>query len=754
MNGLATGVAMAGAVTAYVGIYHLWLHLRRPRRSDLYFALTCACMTAYDALAAQVYSAPSFEVAGYFQKLQFASVVTMGMPLIYLVSEQGGIRIGRVGALLGLLFPLVALVIAVEQQHWTVTTVPLPKTFQTPWGTYQILEMAVGPLQKAMESTVPLLILYCLWVGLGAPRFARGRGLRRQTQRSSPIVFVAACLLLTALHDIFVNRGLLSTPYVLEYGWLAVMATMSFSLSDEVLEAARTRRTLDETERRVKTTLDAIQDAVVTTDLGGNVTHMNPAAEKLLAVSLWDALDQPLRQFVEISLPETHGVVADPVLFAVGRTSNPYGKLPQLVTTDGNERHVDIGGTALKSPSGQVEGAIIVLRDLTLQQKALETLQHAKKMESMGQLAGGAAHDLNNLLTPIISYVELMQRQVDAQSKSARFLEHVQEAAQRAAELTRQLLAFSRKQVLDVQVVPLAEFLRQTRPLIERLVGEKVEVRLVLDDRAGRVRIDPGQFEQVLLNLASNARDAMDGGGTLVLKTRRISDSEVCLEVTDNGCGIDVDTLERIFEPFYTTKPRGKGTGLGLASVRGIIEQHGGSIFVDSELARGTSFEIFLPTTQKAQPGSSHRVIPKPDLVGGTEHILVVEDDQAVRVLIHDALSQLGYTVYTADGLASALSLAQQERIDMLLSDVVLPGADGPRIRDELQKYVQVPCLFMTGHADDRLGDRGIISRGTQVLRKPFTVVELGERVRQVLDARCRTTGRARQDTPSPAPSE
>lgn len=749
MTGLATGVAMAGAVTAYVGIYHLWLHIRRPRKSDLYFALTCACMTCYDWLAALLYSTRGLSLAGQYQQFQLASVAAMGLPLILLVSEQGGLRLKPLGKWVASVFPLMALIIAFGPTRWSVTDSPLLKRFHTPFATYEISEMAVGPLHKVMEATVPLLIVYCLWVGLGASRFVRGHGWLRQTQRSSPIVVVAGWLLLSVVHDIFVNRGIVSSPYLLEYGWLAVMATMSFSLSEEVVEAARTRETLDETERRVKTTLDAIQDAVVTTDLEGRITHMNPAAEKLLAVSLWDALDQPLRRFMELTTTDSHAVVSDPVRFAVGRAPNPYGRLPQLVTTDGNERHVDLGGTPLKDPKGHVQGAIIVMRDLTLQQKALETLQHAKKMESMGQLASGTAHDLNNLLTPIISYVELVQRDVALGSKAARFLGHVQEAALRAAELTRQLLAFSRKQVLDVQVVPLAEFLRQTRPLVERLVGEKVEVRLDVDERAGRVRIDPGQFEQVLLNLASNARDALDHQGRLVLRTRRISDAEVCLEVRDDGCGMDAETLERIFDPFFTTKPRGKGTGLGLASVRGIVEQHGGSIYVDSELGEGTSFEIFLPTTQKEQPRSSARARAPTDLVRGDEHILVVEDDQAVRNLIWDALTQLGYTVHAADGLTRAVALASRERVDLLLTDVILPGADGPRIRDEVLKYKQVPCLFMTGHADDRLGNRGIISRGTEVLRKPFTVAELGERVRRVLDAHRRAEERT---TPKKAP--
>lgn len=733
MIALSVPVAMAAAVTAYVGVYHLWLHLRRPRRADLYFALTCACMTSYDASAVFVYDSSSFSDSVFWQRLQIASVLGMGMPLLLLVSEQAGVTLQRWGLACLSVFPLLSLTALTERLGWFLSSTPFRKTIHSPWGDFQIIEATPGPLMLVGEALVPFMIGYCLWAGLGAVR--RVEGVWQRTARfSSPLVTASACLLFAIMHDMLVFRSILAHPYILEYAWLGVMMVMSWKLSNEVLEAAQTRETLFETERRVTTTLDAIQDAVITTDLEGRITHMNPAAEKMLAVRLWDVLDSPLSDYVEITSPETHSVVSDPVRFAVGRPPNPYGRLPQLVTTDGNERHIDLGGTPLKNPQGRVEGAIVVFRDLTLQHHALDTLQHAKKMESMGQLAGGAAHDLNNLLTPIMSYVELVQREIPKDSRSAKFLEHVQDAAQRAAGLTRQLLALSRKQVLDVQVVPLAEFVRQTAPIIERLVGEKVKVELQLESNTGRVRVDPGQLEQVLLNLATNARDSLEEGGKIVLRTRSLNEGEASLEVIDDGRGMTADVVERIFEPFFTTKPRGKGTGLGLASVRGIVEQHGGSIHVDSEPGEGTSFEIVLPTTVADQPRSSTRSLAPSDLARGSEKVLVAEDDPAVRSLIHDALSQLGYTVYCADGLTVAQEIASTEELDLLLTDVVLPGADGPRIRDAVLEHQKIPVLFMTGHADDRLGERGFVSRGTEVLRKPFTVQELGERVRQVLD--------------------
>ncbi len=695
------------------------------------FALTCACMTVYDFAAAALYDAGQPGDGEFWQRIQIASLVAMAMPFLLLLNDQVHLPTPPAWARALSLFPLLAVVTAVEPFGWVITHSLASKVVWTPFGTQVIHEAGVGPLYHLFEMVVPLLLVYCGWLGLGAPRYRSGW--ERRHRRSSPLILAAIILLISALHDMGVSRAMIHHPFLMEYGWLGVMCVMSFRLSGELFDAFRTRETLAETERREATTLNAIQDAVVTTDMMGHVTHLNPAAEKLFSVSVSDAQKRPLSEFMELSADGV-GVVTDPVRYALGRPPNPYGSLPQLVTRDGHERRVDLGGAPLKDPEGHVRGAIVVLRDLTLQHNALASLDHAKKMESLGQLAGGTAHDLNNLLTPIISYVELVQRSLGPTSKEAIFLDHVQDAAGRAAALTKQLLALSRKQVLDMQTLPLTELVRQTLPMIERLIGDKIRLNVSLDESAGKVRVDPGQFEQALLNLATNARDAMENGGELRIITRRLSESESSLEIIDSGAGMDQKTAARIFEPFFTTKPRGKGTGLGLSSVRGIVEQHGGAIYVDSEEGVGTSFEIVLPTSEQEAPTSSTPAGVRGNLVRGSEHILVVEDDGAVRELIFDALSELGYTVHLADGMVMAEALAQSEPIQALLTDVVLPGTDGPHIRDAVLAHKKIPCLFMTGHADDLLGDRGVVPRGTEVLRKPFTVAELGQSLRQVID--------------------
>lgn len=734
MNAYSVPVAMAAAITAYVGLYHFWLHLRRSSRSDFYFALSCACMTFYDWSAACAYNAQLPSSAALFQRLQVIGILMWAGPFVLLINEKSSIKTTPPVVALLLFFPLMGLFVAIDPLELLLESTAHLKIARAPWGEAQFFEYPPGPLQNGLELIIPLMIVYCFWVGFGLPQVREGRFVRKR-KSSTPLLFAAGGIMLALLHDSTVTKLGWSSPYTFEFAWLGVMTFMSWSLSNELFEGLLARTSLEETEQRVTTTLNAIQDAVVTTNMKGEISHLNPAAERLLAVNSEAAVGHPFADFAEITSPETHTVVSDPVRFAVGRPTNPYGELPQLITRDGSERRIDLGGAPLKDPDGRVGGAIIVMRDLTLQHHALNSLEHAKKMESLGQLAGGTAHDLNNLLTPIISYVELIKRQVSQGSKEQRYLQHVEEAAQRAATLTKQLLALSRKQVLDVQVVPLAEFVRQTLPMIEHLVGEKIQIDARLDDRSGNVQIDWGQFEQVLLNLAANARDALADGGRLSIIVQRLRDERASIEVRDNGDGMDADTVSRIFEPFFTTKPRGKGTGLGLASVRGIVEQHGGSIYVDSEPGEGTSFEIVLPITHAEQPHSSSRSLPSGELARGTEHVLVVEDDGAVRALIFDALTQLGYTVHSADGITMALELARSEPIDVLLSDVVLPGTDGMRIREEVQALRDVPCLFMTGHADDRLGDHGFVPRGIEVLRKPFTVEQLGLKLRAVIQA-------------------
>ena len=382
-----------------------------------------------------------------------------------------------------------------------------------------------------------------------------------------------------------------------------------------------------------------------------------------------------------------------------------------------------------------------------------EQLQQSQKLEAIGRLAGGVAHDFNNLLTIILSYLQLLREEVPKDSPLLADLKHIEDAARRAGTLTHQLLAFSRKQVLQPKVLDLPAVVAGVQPMLARLVGEDIELRAVAAGRVARVRADPGQIEQVLLNLVANARDAMPRGGTVTIETRDVAgmdDAEarrplegmrpgpwVLMAVRDTGTGMDEATKQRIFEPFFTTKQPGKGTGLGLAMVYGIVKQSGGFIWVDSAPGQGTVFRVYLPpVTDELTISGKHRQLEPPPR--GTETVLVVEDEKPVRELVERALRPLGYTVLTADTAHDALALADRhaEPIHLLVSDVVMPQMSGPEVAERLRAH-RPDCrvLYISGYPQDALARHGVLAPGIELLQKPFVPDDLARRVRVVLDA-------------------
>ncbi len=392
------------------------------------------------------------------------------------------------------------------------------------------------------------------------------------------------------------------------------------------------------------------------------------------------------------------------------------------------------------------------LADITERRQLESQLRQAQKMEAVGQLAGGVAHDFNNLLTVIGGRCYLMLAKLDPDDALRREVELVRGAAERAARLTHQLLAFSRKQVLEPRVLDLNETVTGIEPLLRRLIGEDIEISVTRGSELGRVKADAGQIEQVILNLAVNARDAMPQGGRLVLETANVTVDErtasrahdlapgsyVVLSVTDSGHGVDAATRAQIFEPFFTTKEVGKGTGLGLATVYGIVKQSGGFIEVESEPGRGASFKVYLPRVEEAvalpeaakAPGTRQR---------GSETVLLVEDDESLRTLAREILTVQGYAVLEAAAPSAALRIHQthQGRIDLLLTDVVMPEMNGRQLADRLKvARPDMAVLFMSGYTGAALGARGEVAEFSgQLLQKPFTPDGLNRRVREVLDA-------------------
>jgi len=397
-------------------------------------------------------------------------------------------------------------------------------------------------------------------------------------------------------------------------------------------------------------------------------------------------------------------------------------------------------------------------QDITLRKKAEEEknvleaqLRHVQKMDAIGLLAGGIAHDFNNILMPIIGYVELGMMKLTPSSELYNDLKKVREATARATDLTRQILAFSRKQVLEMKVIDLNSVVADFKKMVKRLIGEDIELQVFPGPALDQVKADKGQIEQVLMNLAVNARDAMPAGGTLTIKTANVYLNEaymkqsadarpvgqyVMLAVSDTGCGMDAETRQKIFEPFFTTKGRGKGTGLGLSTVFGIIKQHGGNIWVNSEPGKGTTFKIYLPQAEGAE--QILEMMPaEPAAMCGMETVLVVEDDEPVRRLVCKTLTFCGYDVLEARDPNDALRLASdhRENLRLLLTDVIMPGMNGKELyKKTVAIHPDIEVLFMSGYTDDVIAQHGILDEGINFLQKPFTVQNLTQKVRQVLD--------------------
>ncbi|HWP34687.1 MAG TPA: response regulator [Thermodesulfobacteriota bacterium] len=420
----------------------------------------------------------------------------------------------------------------------------------------------------------------------------------------------------------------------------------------------------------------------------------------------------------------------------------------ELVHRDGSRRLVDVN--AARIAPGLY---LAVLRDMTERRSLELQLQQAQKMESIGTLAGGIAHDFNNILTGIAGYAQLALAKLSPTHPLHHDLEEIVKQTERATTLTRQLLAFSRRQLIEPRRVDLNHIVRETEKFLRRVIGEHIELQLVSEPKLPPVYVDPVQIEQVLMNLCVNSRDAMPEGGRLLIEIRRVRlDDTFCrahpwarpgdyvqLSVTDTGVGMDQETLQRIFEPFFTTKPAGKGTGLGLAMVYGIVKQHDGLIHVYSEPGRGTTFKIYF----KALPGGAEATAPAPRPAvapqGGHETVLVAEDDDSVRRLVVRVLEEQGYRVLEAADGEEAVRLFEvaPEPIDLVVLDAVMPKKGGRELYEALCRRSPAPrFLFMSGYSTNAVQERFILDEGLHFLHKPFSPAELARRVRQVLDER------------------
>jgi len=379
-----------------------------------------------------------------------------------------------------------------------------------------------------------------------------------------------------------------------------------------------------------------------------------------------------------------------------------------------------------------------------------EQLRQAQKLEAVGRLAAGVAHDFNNILTAIAGHSELLLRRLGADDPRRKNAEQIEKAAYRAAALTRQLLTFSRKQVIEPRVLNLNSVILNVEAMLRRLLGEDIEFRMLLDSAAGHIRADPGQIEQVIMNLGVNARDAMPKGGKLTLTTanttldkdqlRNVPDlcagGYVLIAIADTGTGMSDEVKAHLFEPFFTTKPAGRGTGLGLATCFGIVKQNSGYIHVSSELGRGTTFKVYFPQVQSALEPPRVRTLPT-EVPGGNETVLLVEDEPMVRELTGATLREKGYTVVEAVNGQEGLRTARQYdgKIDLVLTDFIMPVMGGKEMTDALRtSHPDTKVLFTSGYTEEALGHHGVLRPGIVFLQKPYMTATLARKVREVLD--------------------
>jgi two-component system cell cycle sensor histidine kinase/response regulator CckA len=604
-----------------------------------------------------------------------------------------------------------------------------------------------------------------------------GRYLRIAPTKPRALYRPSAELIGRTLHDVFppqqatlflmqIQRALAAdAPHAFEYAmsingeefWFEATVSPThngtvFWVARDVTTQKRAQAALHASEARMRQLIDSTAEGIIGIDLDGRCTTSNRAAMEMLGYSVADEIvGKPMHPLVHHMRPDgtAYPVEECPIVRSLRDGIAVHVDNEVFMRRDGTALQVSYWASPVRG-EGRITGCVVTFLDTTEQRLLQEKFIQAQKMEAVGRLAAGIAHDFNNLLTAIIGFSELVIHQLPAASQTRLDVEEIRLAGTRAVTLTRQLLTFSRRQVLNPTVLDLNVVVAQTESLLRRVIGEDIILRTTLPPGLSPVRADVGQLEQVLVNLAVNARDAMPGGGTLTIETAEVDISDtyaathppmgtgryVMVAVSDTGHGMDDEVRAHLFEPFFTTKGAGRGTGLGLSTVYGIVQQSGGFIWVYSEVGRGSSFKIYLPRVTD-EPAQRVRGVEEIE-TGGTETILVIEDAHDVRILTRQILQRAGYKVLTAVNgeEAQRIAAAHAGSLDLVLTDVVMPemgGRDAVRRLGATRPGIRV--LYMSGYPDGSIASQGVLDPGVAFLAKPFTPNGLLRHVRELLDA-------------------
>ena len=578
----------------------------------------------------------------------------------------------------------------------------------------------------------------------------------RQIERSEwslSSTAIAVTLLLTAGIASFAWEMLHSVEFhgtefgVIVRGLTGVVLLFDVYVIYQQQQLHRVRRRLLEREELFKLITENVADMIAVVDTDGNRLYNSPSYYRILGYTVEELHSTSTLDQIH---PDDHQLVVD--VTNDTRRSGVGRRIEfRMRHKDGHWVHLESTASIIRDAGRKGDLLVVVSREISERRRLEEQLRQSQKMDAIGRLSGGVAHDFNNLLGVIIGYGEILEERIAESDPLRASVDQVLKAGRRAASLTRQLLAFSRQQVLEPKVMLLNAVVSDMEKMLRRLIGEDIDLVISLERNLGRIRADQGQIEQTIMNLAVNARDAMPDGGKLVIETANfeidrafasryaypvLPGSYVLLTVSDSGTGMDAATQQRIFEPFFTTKEKGKGTGLGLSTVYGVVKQSGGYIDVYSTLGKGTTFNIYLPRTDGDSAETEHENA-SPKETCGTETILLVEDEDTLRALTRNLLELKGYTVLEAANGAAALELSDRTpgEIHLLLTDVVMPGINGRMLADQLKaKRAGLRTMFMSGYTGQRVGEKAILEPGSIFLQKPFTRDELARKVREALE--------------------